>query len=203
MIELPYETTLTRISDGARTPAQIVSLTRELAKLRIDAQWWQLPGVASRVRGAENDHGWQWRTEVGALVNQRWWECVAVSTDDGELQGGMILRLDAKSFLDDSLGAVHVHAIATAPRNRDWLVSQPQFRGVGSALLRHAVARSYELGLEGRVNLFAFDDPRTISFYENRGFDRIEGQDELIQEPMLELSPAAAIEHLRELGYEL
>lgn len=203
MTELPFDISLTRVADGVAVTGRIVRLTREMAQTRIDGRWWTGIGVNRHIRNAENDHSWTWRTEVGALTNNRWSECVAVTTDDNEIQGAMILRLDARSFVDESAGAVNVYAVSTAPRNRGWLVAQPVFQGVGTALIRYAILKSYELGLSGRVVLFAIDEPRTVAFYLRMGFEQVADPDGRFADCMMELTPQTAEAILREAGYEL
>lgn len=121
-------------------------------------------------------------------------------TGDGEAQGAMACRIDALSFLDAAQGAVFIDRLATAPRNREWLVEKPHYRGIGEGLILHAVAQSYELGLNGRVTLLAFDTPRVQRFYKNRGFQHV-GAEEGME--MFELIPATATDWLRKEGYDL
>jgi hypothetical protein len=71
---------------------------------------------------------------------------------------------------------------------------------VGESLLLRAVLHSYRLGLQGRVNLVAFDDERTLSFYHNRGFQDAGEEDGL---PRLELSSKEAVNWLREEGFDV
>ncbi len=134
------------------------------------------------------------------MKNDRWYEAVAVQTDDENVQGAILYWLNTTSFIDQGQGAVYVQALATAPRNRPWLVSAPLYRGTGDALLFRAVVHSYLLGLKGIVNLEAFDDPRLLKFYERRGFSVVGREDEL---PKLELGATEAASWLREGGFEI
>lgn len=197
---LPDKVDLLLDSSGTIVAAIIVRLTRELAQRQIDGQWWKLPGVSKVVRKEENDYHWRWAKEIGELRKKRWHEAFAVQTEDGCVQGAIIYRLDCKSFIDDQFGTVNVRALATAPRNRPWLVEAPLYRGVGESLLLRAVGHSYLLGLNGRVSLVAFGDKRTLDFYRHRGFTDAGDEDGL---PRLELLPEAAQTWLREEGYEL
>jgi hypothetical protein len=104
------------------------------------------------------------------------------------------------SFVNETDGAIYVEGLAAAPRNPPWLTDSPMYRGVGEELLLTAVRHSYLIGFEGRVNLVACNEPKTISFYENRGFSIVGHEEEL---PQLELSPSAAIALLRRGGYDL
>jgi hypothetical protein len=197
---LPQRIELTRVADGATVLANLVKLTRRLAHEQLDSKWWLLPGVSKTERRKENDHSWNWAKRLGELRNDQWHEAVAVQTDDGQIQGAILYRTDAKSFVAEDQGAVYVEALATAPRNRPWLVESPLYRGVGEGLLLRAITHSYLLGLEGRTNLVAFDDDRTIKFYTNRSFALVGYDDEL---PMFELTPEAAKIWLLEEGFEL
>lgn len=156
--------------------------------------------VSKTLRQQENDHHWQWAKRIGELRNNRWFEAVAAVTDDSEVQGAILYQFNANSFVDDSKLTVFVEAMATAPRNRPWLVQNASYRGVGTKLLFKAVCNSYVQGYEGRVNLLAFDDERTLTFYQHRGFELVGYDDEL---PMLELKQEAAYRWLRKEGYEV
>lgn len=197
---LPEKVELTSVADNAVVGANLVALTRRLAHDRIDSKWWELPGVSKEKKRAENDYDWRWAKRLGELRNDRWHEAVAVQTDDGDVQGAILYWLNGVSFVESDKGAIRVDALATAPRNRAWLVDAPLFRGVGERLLLRAAVQSYRLGFGGRVSLVAFDEMKTVSFYVNRGFEAVGYDEEL---PRLELSSAAALEWLREKGVEL
>jgi GNAT superfamily N-acetyltransferase len=192
---------LLRVVDNTSVPAMIVRLTRSLAQAKIDGIWWKDLGLSAVQRKKENDHAWQWAKRIGQLRNARWHEAVAVQTEDENVQGAILYRIDTNSFIEQDQGAIHGEALSTAPRNRPWLVPSPQYRGVGEKLLLRAVSHSYSLGLEGRVNFAAFDDPRTMTFYQNRGFKLVGHDDEGL--PQFELPPDAAKAWLRDEGYDL
>jgi hypothetical protein len=175
----------------------------QLAQTQIDGKWWQVPEVTRSARQQENDYQWRWAKRVGELVNDRWHEAVAVQLADGSIEGAIVYWTNTRSFVDPEQGAVYVEALATAPRNRSGLVPTPEHRGVGEGLLIRSVVHSYLLGLGGRVNLTSFDDPRTVQFYQNRGFSMVgyDGEDDE-RLPRLELDSDAAITWLREEGYE-
>ena len=113
--------------------------------------------------------------------------------------------MNTLSFVEENAEAIFVELLATAPRNRDWLVTTPAYRGVGSGLLRTVVIHSYHLGLEGRVNLVATTDTNSISFYEGKGFVLVgyDGDEDEEKLPRFELGADAAQQWLREEGYEL
>lgn len=200
MDQLPDRIELRRIADNARIFATLRRLTRELAQEKIDGSWWETLGVPTHKREEENDHSWRWSKRIGQLRNSRWHEALAAETQDGAVQGAVLYWLNTRSFIQPEKGAIYIEALATAPRNRPWLVDAPVYRGVGESLLLRSVCHSYLLGLEGRINLVAFDDQRTIGFYKNRGLTPA-GYDEDL--PRFELEPDAAVSWLKEEGYEL
>lgn len=202
MDQLPSRIELFNVADNTPVGAVIARLTRPLAKEKIDGVWWKGLEAPRDKREREDDHHWQWAKMVGFLKNDRWHEAVAAQTSDNDVQGAILYWINTKSFLEAGRGAVYVQALATAPRNRPWLVPSPRYRGVGEKLLFRAVTHSYSLGLEGRVNLEAFNNERTTSFYQNRGFTLVESEndDDLAK---LELAPNAAVAWLREGGYDV
>lgn len=205
MDTVPETIELIRNADSAIIESSVVTLTRKLAQSEIDTKWWQIPEVSKGTRSQENDHGWQWAKRLGELRDDRWHSALAVQTDDGRIQGAILYHLDTRSFIETDAGAVYIEAVATAPRNRPWLVSTPVYRGVGSGLLLCAVMHSYKLGLGGRVNLLSAEDSRTIEYYKRRGFAPAGYDDDAGNEPLprFELDTDSAQSWLREEGYEL
>jgi hypothetical protein len=198
MFVLPQDVTLTLDPPGTEVQARLVRLTREVAADRIDGQWWNIGG-SKTTREAEGDHSWRWRRIIGALRVRANSEALAIETDDGAIQGAIVYRIDARSQLEPGQGAVYGDWLATAPRNRHWLVNPPYLRGVGKALLLAAVRHSYLLGLGGRVWLTSLPSERTQRFYVNRGFQVIfENPDGTID---YELPAAQAVAWLEEEGY--
>jgi len=148
MLKLPEVCTIFDCMKNRITEAALVRLDRKLAKTKIDGCWWNI-SASKKIRESEGDHHWEWRRELGKYKNNLAWEALAVCSDSGEVEGAILYRIDAKSQIDDGKGAIYVDRIATAPRNRPWLVS-PEYRGIGSILLLAAVRQSYYLGLGGR-----------------------------------------------------
>lgn len=58
---------------------------------------------------------------------------------------------------------VYISALATAPWNRPVMTNPPTYKGVGGNLVDFAVARSHELGYQGRIGLHAL--PGALGFY--------------------------------------
>lgn len=196
----PQQIELIRVEDGLVELATVTQLTRDLAKAKIDGSWWNLKEVATLDRKKENDNHWKWAKRIGELRSHRWHEALCVQTSDGDIQGAILYRLDTTSFVSPEVGAIYVEGLATAPRNRPWLVDSPKYRGVGEHLLLTAIRHSYELGFKGRTNLLPFDDERTIKFYRKKGFEVVGREDELVQ---MELGPEGALALLRGEGYDL
>jgi hypothetical protein len=198
MFELPQDVPLTLDPPGTEVQARLVRLTREAAADRIDGQWWNIGGSKTE-REAEGDHHWRWRRIIGELRTQRNKEALAVETEDGAIQGAIVYSIDALSQLEPGLGAIYGERIATAPRNRPWLVNPPHLRGVGKALLLAAVRHSYLLGLGGRLWLTSLPSETTRMFYVNRGFQVIfQNLDGTID---YELPTSRAAAWLEEEGY--
>lgn len=124
---------------------------------------------------------------------------MAIETENGAIQGAIVYRINAESQLEPGRLAIYGEYLATAPRNRPWLVNPPHLRGVGRGLLLAAVTHSYQLGLEGRIWLTSLPSERTRDFYVNLGFEVIfQKPDGTID---FELPSARALEWLKDEGY--
>lgn len=198
MFNLPEEVHILNVAKNVRVKAKLIRLTRDLAATEIDGTWWNLPASRS-VRKEEGDHHWLWRKIVGANHAKLTWEALAVQSASGAIEGAIAYRIDAGSRLQPGDGAVYVDRIATAPRNRPWVLEPPKYRGIGSVLLLAAVRHSYLLGLGGRVWLTSLPSERTQKFYQDRGFEVIfEDEDGMID---FELPAVAAEKWLKKRGF--
>jgi hypothetical protein len=63
---------------------------------------------------------------------------------------------------------VYISALATAPWNRPLIVNPPTYKGIGGNLVDFAIARSHELGYQGRIGLHAL--PSALGFYRKLRF---------------------------------
>jgi hypothetical protein len=169
-LELPATVRLVRCEDGLVVEAQLVELTAKLAKLKINGAWWTGLGISKTQRSEEADHHWNWAAEVGKHHNQLYFESVAIQTTDRAIQGAVIYRVDGRSVLQDGAGAILSHWLATAPRNRPWMVPLPEHRGIGTNLVCWAANHSYRLGFGGRIVLATLPSQRTTNFYKSLGF---------------------------------
>ncbi|HYH65483.1 MAG TPA: GNAT family N-acetyltransferase [Urbifossiella sp.] len=171
-ITLPDEIELLDRQRGTSQRARIEDLTRDIAKEQMDLTWWsEVAAVPQDIRRAERDVGWKWVGLTGQLRqfgrNGYAW---AVMTDDGKCQGAILYQLGAVSALDPSKPTVYCWRLASAPRNRDRLVANPRYRGVGTGLIKLASLHSYRAGLGGRVTLEAYNDSPTVAWYTRLGF---------------------------------
>ncbi len=176
--ELPAPVTLTRCDSGVPVTARLLALNTKLAKTKINGAWWVGIGVSKTRHGEEGDHHWDWAAEVGKHHNKLYFESVAIQSADNAVQGAAIYRLDGRSAIAEGAGAVLLHWLATAPRNRSWLVARPEFRGVGTNLIRWAAYHSLHLGFGGRIVLASLPSPRTTAFYESLGFLRTSAEED-------------------------
>lgn len=198
MLDLPEPVSLYDVEMGTLVQAKLVRLDRKLAATGVDGTWWKLP-ISKKVRDAEGDHHWVWKKLVGEHRNDITWDSLAIQNEAGDVEGAMLYRIDAKSQIEKGQGAIFIDRIATAPRNRPWLMSRPDYKGVGSALLLAAVRESYSLGLGGRVWLTSLPSEKTKSYYSKRGFLAIfEDEDGIVD---FELPTQKAEQWLKQEGY--
>jgi GNAT superfamily N-acetyltransferase len=198
MLVLLEDVTLFDVQQSVEVQARLVRLTRDLAARRIDGEWWNLE-VPRSLRAEEDDHHWSWKKIVGEHRSDRSWEALAVESAGGAIEGAIVYRIDALSRIDLGEGTVYADRLATAPRNRRWLVGDQSYQGVGTVLLLAAVRHRYLLGLGGRVLLTSLPRERTRDFYAQRGFEVIfEREDGMID---FELPTAKAVAWLEDEGY--
>ncbi|MCE9547754.1 MAG: hypothetical protein K8T25_19965 [Planctomycetia bacterium] len=194
-MDVPTTVQLVRCDDQTVVPGEIVTLTREVAKTDIDACWWRELAETLRDPGGEPDRHWNWREIVSVHQNKPSFRAKCIRSPDSCVQAAMLFRVDALSAIAPGQRAVFIDRLATAPRNRDQLVTDPQFRNGGSGLLTYAIAVSYSLGFMGRVNLFPVANQ---SFYTDKGFESTGIQEE--DDSLFEIPSDAAIELLRARG---
>jgi hypothetical protein len=198
MLVLPEDVRIFNVQRGVAVRAKLVELTRQLAASEIDGTWWKIP-VSKTSREAEDDHHWEWRKLLGENRNNLAMNAMAVQSVGGAIEGATLYRIDANSQLEPGKGAVYVSRLATAPRNRPWLVDSPKYKGIGTVLLLAGVRHSYSLGLGGRVWLTSLPGEQTRNFYHKRGFEVIfQNPDGTID---FELSADKAQQWLKREGY--
>jgi GNAT superfamily N-acetyltransferase len=84
---------------------------------------------------------------------------------DGQVEGLMAVRLDKLSRLPSQaeLPLVYIDYLSTAPWNMVAFVSEPRYKGCGTALINVATQYSLAAGFSGRIGLHSL--PQADSFY--------------------------------------
>ncbi|GAA6621436.1 hypothetical protein [Scytonema sp. NUACC26] len=105
----------------------------------------------------KEDEYWNWEVKSRMAKLLPGDELYAIECE-GMTQGLMLIdvlkkRCQIQSQLRRRL--VYVSALATAPWNRPAINNPPTYKGVGSNLIHFTIARSYELGYQGRIGLHA------------------------------------------------
>ena len=178
--------------------ATVVELSPSEARKHIDLAWRTIANAELDRFRREPDWEWAWAKIASDTHEADFAVTVGVRLTDRSIQGAMAYRWNGESFTEPETIALEVELLATAPLNRSHITTQPRFRGVGTALLLHAICHSYFLGLRGRTVLRAIDQPEVLDFYRHRGFESIRtGPADTI---LMELAPAAAQKLLRDEG---
>ena len=110
---------------------------------------------------------WDWRRKVATLQGMLANPGFSIVCE-GLTQGMMIVDIvKYRGRIGDHRGQhlVYVEFVENAPWNRAELFDPPRYRGVGSILIRAAVALSEELEFQGRVGLHSL--PQANGFYAN------------------------------------
>jgi hypothetical protein len=111
---------------------------------------------------------WDWRAKTESLQGMLAQPGFAIVCN-GMTQGMMIADTTTKRCkIHNQKGKnlVYVDYIENAPWNRpEFTNNDPKYRGVGSILIRAAIALSEELGFKGRIGLHSL--PQANGFYAN------------------------------------
>ncbi len=198
-METLQNVTIFRAADSAPENAKLVRLTPDAAREKIDNLWWDEPNLPVTPR-READRHWYWETIARQYGTDSLHSCVGIVSAQEYWEGAMAYAFDAKSRLKSGAGSVYVGWLASAPRNRPWLVGQPEYKGIGSALLYFAVKESYSAGLGGRVTLESLPTAATLAFYAHKGFIRTDLSQTVTGLVDYELPQAAALAWLRKEG---
>jgi hypothetical protein len=116
-------------------------------------------------QSGQDDEYWNWISKSRRAKLLPGDELYAIECE-GVTQGLLMLdvlkkRCQIESQLRRRL--VYISALATAPWNRPILTNPPVYKGVGGNLVDFAIARSQELGYQGRIGLHAL--PGALGFY--------------------------------------
>jgi hypothetical protein len=113
----------------------------------------------------EEDEYWNWVAKSRRATLLPGDELYAIECD-GVTQGLMTIDILKKRCQIESQSRrrlVYIRALATAPWNRPAITNPPTYKGVGGNLIDFAIARSHELGYQGRIGLHAL--PGALGFY--------------------------------------
>lgn len=155
------EIQLLRVRDGQPVNAELSALNdQHLADFET---FWK-----NRLRSSEEeDVYWDWVKKNRLYGSAPNFESYAIACEQ-MTQGLMMIETRGyRSWAEPHRRLVYVDYLATAPWNRPSLQNPPEYRSVGSILLRFARYRSEELGYGGLVGLHAL--PRAKKFYDKMG----------------------------------
>lgn len=110
---------------------------------------------------------WNWRQKVEVLQGMLAHPGFSIVCE-GVTQGMMIVDTTTKRCrIDPQKGQhlVYVEFVENAPWNRPELFNPPRYRGIGSILIRAAIALSQEEEFKGRIGLHSL--PQANGFYAN------------------------------------
>lgn len=135
---------------------ELFSTMQRLRRANIDRREWP-----------QSRH-WDWRKKTVELQRGTLAQAGFSLVCDGLTQGMMILDTTMKRCRiasQQGRNLVYVEYIENAPWNRKELFSLPRYRGVGSLLIKAAIALSEDLGFRGRLGLHSL--PQADGFYAN------------------------------------
>lgn len=120
-----------------------------------------------------NDTHWDWgRKLAGPQLLASAGFCVMC---DGVTQGLMILDTATKRCRikeQENLDLVYVRYLQIAPWNRPAFTECPRYRGIGSILIRAAIALSHDMEFKGRIGLHSL--PQAEGFYVDCGMTNLD-----------------------------
>lgn len=113
----------------------------------------------------EEDEYWEWKRKSRRAKILPGDELYAIECE-GVTQGLIMIDiLKKRCQIESQYGRplVYISALGTAPWNRPEINDHPTYKGVGGNLVDFAIARSNELGYQGRIGLHSL--PRALGFY--------------------------------------
>ena len=176
-----------------------------------EAEW--VPELMNTIRGLHRSgvhrkhwpqsRHWNWRKKVEGLQGMLAYPGFSIVCS-GLTQGMMIVDTTTKHCRIGSQkgkNLVYIEYVENAPWNRSELRNPPQYRGVGSILIRATVALSHEEGFKGRIGLHSL--PQANSFYANTcGMTDLGIDPDYQNLRYFEMTPEQAVAFI-EKGYQL
>ena len=160
-----------RAANDEKVNAEIVDLTPNLARTKIEGEWWQYPDLKPvKSREDQTDKRWPWGDIATVYGKDILSSCVAVLSPEDYLEAAIAYQLGKQSNLEPGKRCLYIGWLAAAPRNRKWLCTPPIYKELGPLLLRRAIRESHLNGLGGRIALESLPTPQTVKFYEINGF---------------------------------
>lgn len=144
-----------------------------------------------------DNFNWRWHVKVSESAHLL--SCPTFAVEHcGEAQGLMLLKTDGHFGLlagQERKPLVYIQYLATAPWNSREVTDNPRFLGVGTVLLRAAIATSIDAEFKGRIGLHSL--PKAEQFYERHGFKCLGADPHKENLQYYELSQEAAAEFMR------
>jgi len=173
------------VATGQAVPADLLDGITERQLADWEGEWLpELFNAVQRLHRAgvhraqwPQSRHWDWRQKATALLGFLAHQGFSVVCD-GMTQGMMVVDTTlhrCRIPQQEKKELVYVEFIENAPWNRPELRDPPRYRGVGSILLRAAIALSQDLEFKGRIGLHSL--PQANGFYANHcgmtdlGFD--------------------------------
>lgn len=163
------------VARDAPAPAELLFAITDQQLADWEAEW--VPELFKAVQRLRRDgverrlwpesRHWDWRRKTATLQGMLAHPGFSVVCE-GVTQGMMILDTTMKRCrIEGQRGRnlVYVEFVENAPWNRRELFDPPRYRGVGSVLIRAAVALSHQEEFRGRIGLHSL--PQANSFYAN------------------------------------
>lgn len=166
---------LLNVRTGELEPAELLDAITEQQLVDWESAWQ--PALSNALQelqrsGVDLKHWpqsrhWDWRRKTNAF--QGLIGAPAFSVLCNEMTQGMMIANTVKNLCRLSsqkhMPQVYIEYIENAPWNRSGLMEEPQYRGVGTILMRAAIELSVESEFAGRIGLHAL--PQAEPFYEN------------------------------------
>ena len=156
------KTKIFRVADQVFVPAEIKKFSQKSLD-DFDTFW------GSQIQSELQDEVyWNWLNKNRLYISRGNYEAYVIENESERITQGMMLieTQNHRSKVDRRKRLVYVETIETAPWNRLNSQPAPQFKRVGTVLLRFAEWRSQQLDYDGIVGLHSL--PESEVFYRNQ-----------------------------------